>query len=79
MTRGAGRRSRPLLALLLGGCTIITDFQSDRLLEQTEERCSDRADNDGNGLTDCADPACKGVGICPGVDPVPLYAGPGGF
>jgi hypothetical protein len=28
---------------------------------QTENDCADGVDNDGNGLTDCADPSCNGV------------------
>jgi predicted GH43/DUF377 family glycosyl hydrolase len=57
-------RATLLLAGLIVGCTIITDFKSDLLLEQTEERCSDRVDNDGNGLTDCADPSCRVFDFC---------------
>jgi predicted GH43/DUF377 family glycosyl hydrolase len=61
--------SRALLAAvalvgLIVSCTIITDLRSDLLLEQTEERCSDRTDNDGNGKTDCADPSCQVFDFC---------------
>ena len=29
------------------------------------EVCDNKLDDDGNGRTDCADPACVGVGVCP--------------
>lgn len=29
-----------------------------------EQICNDGIDNDGNGLTDCADPACSSAGVC---------------
>lgn len=53
-----------LVALALSSCTIITDFSPERALERSEERCSDRVDNDGNGLVDCADPSCKVFDFC---------------
>jgi hypothetical protein len=31
---------------------------------RTTEICGNGVDDDGNGLTDCADPACFGVGLC---------------
>jgi hypothetical protein len=34
-------------------------------IEGTPETCMDGIDNDGNGLTDCADPKCSGIGMCP--------------
>ncbi len=33
--------------------------------DDTETECDDGMDNDLNGLTDCLDPACYGVGTCP--------------
>ncbi len=33
--------------------------------ENTPETCSDGIDNDCNGLVDCADPSCSGIGSCP--------------
>jgi hypothetical protein len=33
--------------------------------EGTPATCSDSLDNDCNGLTDCADPVCSGIGNCP--------------
>jgi hypothetical protein len=33
--------------------------------ENTAAACSDGFDNDGDGLTDCADPDCSGIGGCP--------------
>ena len=55
---------RLILLLLLPGCSIITDFSPDRFLEQSEERCSDGVDNDGNGAIDCADTPCKSFDFC---------------
>jgi hypothetical protein len=34
-------------------------------LENTVELCSDGIDNNCNGLVDCADPECSGIGQCP--------------
>ena len=33
--------------------------------ENTPETCSDGIDNNCNGLVDCADPSCSGIGSCP--------------
>jgi hypothetical protein len=33
--------------------------------ENTPDTCSDGFDNNGNGLIDCADPTCSGIGTCP--------------
>ncbi len=33
--------------------------------ENTPAACSDGIDNDGDGLVDCADPDCSGIGMCP--------------
>jgi hypothetical protein len=33
--------------------------------ENTPETCSDGIDNNDNGLVDCADPSCSGIGSCP--------------
>jgi predicted GH43/DUF377 family glycosyl hydrolase len=53
------------LALLgAGGCSLITEFPDNLLSEKTEPRCSDELDNDGNGLTDCADPSCSTFDFC---------------
>ncbi len=35
--------------------------------DDTESGCDDGRDNDLNGLTDCADVACYGVGVCPAI------------
>ncbi len=40
------------------------DFTMHRF-DVTETSCDDGIDNDGDGLTDCADPDCYGVGTCP--------------
>jgi len=34
-------------------------------IEGTPDTCMDGVDNDGNGVTDCADPKCSGIGSCP--------------
>lgn len=34
--------------------------------KKTESSCTDGIDNDGNGLTDCDDPACADLAICQG-------------
>ncbi len=34
-------------------------------IENTVDTCSDGIDNNGNGLVDCADPSCSGIGQCP--------------
>ena len=39
------------------------------------DSCSDGVDNDLNGLTDCADPACWGTSTCP--TPAPTVSWPG--
>lgn len=44
-----------LAGVLLVGCTPV---------EPTREICGDGLDNDGNGLTDCADADCAGQGAC---------------
>jgi hypothetical protein len=61
--------SLPMLLLatggvLLAGCSLLTDFAPGQFLEQTEERCSDGVDNDGDGLVDCADTDCKAFDFC---------------
>jgi subtilisin-like proprotein convertase family protein len=33
--------------------------------ENTPATCSDGIDNDCNGLVDCMDPSCSGIGMCP--------------
>jgi hypothetical protein len=33
--------------------------------ENDPASCSDGIDNDGDGVTDCADPSCSGIGMCP--------------
>ncbi len=38
-----------------------------RNVEVTPEQCSDHRDNNGNGLVDCDDPACRGYGFCQSV------------
>ena len=61
MTR---RQALPFLLTLVAACSVITDFSPERLLEQTEELCSDGVDNDDNGKVDCADTSCKQFDFC---------------
>ena len=60
------RRSLPALAalLLLGSCSLITEFNPDRYNEDSEENCSDGLDNDDNGKSDCADQSCTHFDFC---------------
>jgi hypothetical protein len=51
-------------------CTLLTNFDESLLDEETYERCKDSADNDGDGLTDCDDPACAPFGsLCKELTP----------
>jgi len=52
----------PLLLLLLGSCG------TSHVEGYAPGECSDRADNDGNGLYDCDDPSCTGAPDCLGDD-----------
>jgi hypothetical protein len=49
--------------LLCTGCFMGAD-QSDDNLPQTESRCDDGLDDDGDGRVDCADPDCAGFLVC---------------
>jgi len=57
--------------LLAGGLPSCADYRShkDRLTtdagSQPTEDCTDGIDNDGNGLVDCADPACQASPLDP--------------
>ncbi len=47
-------------------------------LDVLPERCADGSDDDGDGLTDCADPDCAGILDCPAVcagEAAPLLCG----
>lgn len=57
-------RARAALALLLGSCTTIADFPTDRLIEQTEALCANGVDDDEDGLADCQDWKCLGQATC---------------
>src|SRR5688572_8960675 len=43
--------------------------------ENTKSLCTDRDDNDGDGLVDCADPDCQVFRICQDYAPQPAQAG----
>ncbi len=53
-----------LAPLLLAGCTLATDFDRSRAVEQTEALCTDDIDNDEDGLTDCQDFKCLPLAPC---------------
>lgn len=53
-----------LLALLAGGCSLLSEFNPDKMREDSEVACSDKEDNDGNGLADCADETCRIFSFC---------------
>jgi hypothetical protein len=66
---GALHRCHPwVVASLLGACLVacsmVLQFDADRLREDNAERCSDGVDNDDNGLTDCAEPDCAIFDFC---------------
>ena len=66
MPGGDGMRRALLLGVgvvLVAGCDS-GSFGSDDL-EDSAIECSDGWDNDADGLTDCEDPGCAGVGGCP--------------
>lgn len=47
------------------------DLQISAFAVRRQEICGNNIDDDGNGLTDCDDPACRGVGSCPAPACVP--------
>jgi len=54
-------------ALLLAvscACTVIADFPDSRLDEVTDALCGNELDDDGDGLTDCADWTCHDQDVC---------------
>ncbi len=53
-----------LAAAGVAACSLLTRFDEERLTENTLERCRDRVDNDGDGLTDCDDPGCAPFSAC---------------
>lgn len=55
-------KSYLILALLVCACSSGTD----RVEGTMPGDCTDDADNDGDGLFDCADPSCMGAAVCGG-------------
>jgi hypothetical protein len=47
------------------GCSCKLSGSTSGTCAATESDCSDGKDNDGDGLTDCADSDCAGVSPCP--------------
>lgn len=52
------------VATWAAGCTLITEFDTSSLGEDSDALCSDEVDNDGNGLADCADFGCLEMPSC---------------
>lgn len=48
----------------LPACTLITNFNTSSLRENSAALCSDGIDNDGNGLVDCEDWGCLNQKVC---------------
>jgi hypothetical protein len=68
-----------LLALLCGGCELINRFDAKQSVENTEIRCADGIDNDGNGFSDCQEFTCLSFPSCcdrPGVVIDSTFASP---
>ena len=51
-------------ATLATSCTLVTDFDTSSLGEDSDALCSDEVDNDGNGLADCSDFGCLAQPSC---------------
>jgi hypothetical protein len=62
----AGGRHLGLVALAAScaACTLVTDFDTSSLAEDSDALCADEVDNDGNGLADCADFGCLDKPSC---------------
>lgn len=54
----------PALFLFALGCSQLTSFDLSRVEEKSDALCSDREDNDADGLTDCQDWKCLGTKTC---------------
>ena len=66
LARRLGVRAISLLALLL--LVLPTSCSETHREGHAPGECSDRADNDGDGLYDCGDPDCAGAPVCLGDD-----------
>lgn len=66
MTAPANVRStlRAAAVVLLSGCTLVTEFDRSKVIENSSNLCSDGIDNDGNGLVDCQDFGCLAQEVC---------------
>ena len=53
----------------LAACSLLTSFDDANLGEDSYDRCRDRADNDGDGHTDCDDDNCAVFNVCAELDP----------
>ena len=51
-------------AIWAAGCTLVTEFDTSSLGEDSDTLCSDEVDNDGNGLADCSDFGCLEMPSC---------------
>lgn len=52
------------LVASLSGCTLVFEFDPERVVETTSAMCSDGEDNDLNGLIDCQDWGCQHTDVC---------------
>jgi hypothetical protein len=44
--------------------SIPVDWEPEALTESSDDECSDRVDNNGNGSIDCKDPSCSSSAVC---------------
>jgi hypothetical protein len=61
-------RSLPMVFFLLLGCGDVSVNERAELEGDDSGECSNDADDDGDGLFDCADPDCAGAAVCAGDD-----------
>src|SRR5262245_60861435 len=52
------------LVVIVSACSLATNFDRSKAVEQTAALCSDSIDNDGDGLADCQDWKCAGQRAC---------------
>ncbi len=56
-------------ALLLGGCSVLTNFDDATQTEDSFQHCRDDSDNDNDGLVDCDDLDCVAFSFCEELTP----------